>query len=54
VLPVRHLQGVTAVPEILYPRDAGAGVSWDAAAGVLALALPRTPSACVIQLRTDR
>ena len=54
VLPVRHLQGVTAVPEILYPRDAGAGVSWDAAGGALALALPRTPSACVIRLRADR
>jgi alpha-galactosidase len=54
VLPVRHLQGVPAVPEVLYPRDAGAEVSWDAASGVLALALPRTPSACVIRLRTDR
>jgi alpha-galactosidase len=54
VLPVRHLQGVTAVPEILYPGDAGADVSWDAAGGVLALALPRTPSACVIRLRAGR
>jgi alpha-galactosidase len=52
-LPVRHLRGVTATPEVLYPRDAGAGVSWNAAGGVLALSLPRTPSACLIRLRTD-
>lgn len=52
-LPVRHLRGVTATPEVLYPRDAGAGVSWNAAGGVLALSLPRTPSACLIRLRPD-
>jgi alpha-galactosidase len=51
-LPVRHLRGVTATPEVLYPRDAGAEVSWNAVGGVLALSLPGTPSACLIRLRT--
>lgn len=51
-LPVRHLRGVTATPEVLYPADAPAEVRWDAAGGALAVALPRTPSACLIRLRT--
>jgi alpha-galactosidase len=50
-LPVRHLRGVAARPEVLYPRETGAEVSWDAAGGVLTLALPRMPSACLIQMR---
>jgi alpha-galactosidase len=53
-LPVRHLRGVAATPEVLYPREAGAEVSWNAAGGVLALSLPRTPSACLIRLRAGR
>jgi hypothetical protein len=52
-LPVRHPREIRATPEVLYPQDAGAEVSWNAAGGVLALLLPRTPSACLIRLRTD-
>jgi alpha-galactosidase len=49
-LPVRHLRGVTGA-EVLYPAAAGARASWDAASGMLTVVLPRTPSACLIQLR---
>ena len=46
-------QGVTAVPEILYPRDAGAA-SAGTRPGACWPSLARTPSACVIRLRADR
>ncbi|HEY4850064.1 MAG TPA: glycoside hydrolase family 36 protein [Streptosporangiaceae bacterium] len=52
-LPVRHLDGVAATPEVLYPGDARAEVCWEPAAGSLAVVLPRTPSACLIQLHAD-
>jgi hypothetical protein len=53
VLPVRHLRGLAAAPEVLYPGQAGAGVRWEADAGTLAVALPRAPSACLIRLRAS-
>jgi alpha-galactosidase len=53
-LPVPHLRGVPAVPEVLYPGQAPAEVRWQAADGALAVVLPRTPSACVLTLRTSR
>jgi hypothetical protein len=52
-LPVWHLDGVAATPEVLYPGDARAEVRWEPAAGALAVVLPRAPSACLIQLRAD-
>ena len=52
-LPVRHLGGVAATPEVLYPGDAQAEVRWEPAAGALAVVLPRTPSACLIQLHAN-
>jgi alpha-galactosidase len=51
ILPVRHLEGARATPELLYPSQAGAEVRWEQAPGHLAVVLPRTPSACLIQLR---
>lgn len=50
-LPVPHLAGAALTPRVLFPEQAGTEVSWEAAEGRLAVALPRTPSACLIQLR---
>jgi hypothetical protein len=52
VLPVPHLRDVPAGPELLYPKTAGAEAHWSAA-GELTVALPRTPSACLIRLATQ-
>jgi alpha-galactosidase len=49
-LPVPHLRGRPVTAEVLYPRSAGAGATWDAAASTLWVDLPRFPSACVIRL----
>jgi len=49
-LPVPHLRGRPVTAEVLYPRSAGAGATWDAAASTLRVDLPRFPSACVIRL----
>ena len=49
-LPVPHLRGTHVTAEVLYPRDAGAEASWDPGPGVLTVALPRCPSACVLRL----
>jgi alpha-galactosidase len=49
-LPVPHLRGTPATPQVLYPGDAGADASWDAVSGTLTVTLPRTPSACVLRL----
>jgi alpha-galactosidase len=50
-LPVRHLAGAAATPEVLYPSGGQADVRWASREGALAVALPRTPSACLIRLR---
>jgi alpha-galactosidase len=50
VLPVPHLRGRPAVPEILYPRGGHATVGWSAGRGELSVALPAVPSACLIRL----
>jgi alpha-galactosidase len=50
-LPVRHLAGAAATPEVLYPSGGPADVRWASREGALAVALPRTPSACLIRLR---
>ena len=49
-LPIPHLRGTRAAPQILYPAQGGAGASWNAADGLLAVSLPRSPSACLIRL----
>ena len=51
-LPVPHLQGVAAIPDVLYPDSSNAEVSWDSAGGQLAVVLPRAPSACLIRVGT--
>ena len=48
-LPVTHLRGRPVTPSLLYPEP-GPDARWNAAAGTLAVALPRTPTACVIRL----
>jgi alpha-galactosidase len=50
LLPIPHLRGQAATARILYPKAAGAGLSWDAGAGALLVSLPRTPCACVLSL----
>jgi len=52
VLPVAHLHDQTVIPEIRYPMLAGADVEWRAPRGELVVALPRTPSACLISLQS--
>ena len=55
-LPVPHRRGHPVTAAVLYPHAAGpAGpvgpaASWDAAASVLSVRLPRVPSACIIRL----
>jgi alpha-galactosidase len=48
--PVPHLCGTPATAQVLYPPDAGAAATWDAASGTLTVTLPRVPSACVLRL----
>ena len=50
VLLVAHLRDQHVVPEVLYPVPGGARVKWAAPSGELTVALPRTPSACLISL----
>jgi alpha-galactosidase len=52
-LPVRHLHGVVAGPEVLYPDQAGTEVRWAATDRTLHVMLPRTPSACLIRLASS-
>ena len=47
-LPIPHLRGQQVTARALYPGDTEA--SWQPAAGMLTVALPRTPSACVLSL----
>jgi alpha-galactosidase len=54
VLPVAHLSDQLIFPEVRYPMLAGAEVEWHAPRGELVVALPRTPSACLISLRSRR
>jgi hypothetical protein len=47
-LSLPHLRGRQVEARALYPDDVE--VSWQSASGTLTVALPRTPSACVISL----
>ena len=47
---VPHLRGMRLTPRVLYPRQAAAEASWDAARGALTIAAPGVPSACVLRL----
>jgi alpha-galactosidase len=49
-LAVPHLRGAQVTAQVLYPRDAGAGASWNAVPGTVTVTLPRSPSACVLRL----
>lgn len=49
-LPVAHMLGTSAKPEVLYPVPGGASVEWSSATGQLTVGLPRTPTACLIAL----
>jgi alpha-galactosidase len=51
-LPAPHLRNSGATGKLLYPALGGADVSWDDGRGELTVALPRTPSACLVELRT--
>jgi alpha-galactosidase len=51
-LPAPHLRNSGAAGKLLYPVLGGADVSWDDGRGELTVALPRTPSACLVELRT--
>jgi alpha-galactosidase len=50
VLPMAHLRHRQGIPKLLYPVAGAAGTEWNAARGELTATLPRTPSACLIQL----
>jgi alpha-galactosidase len=52
-LPAPHLRNSGAACELLYPALGGADVVWDDGRGELTVALPRTPSACLVELRTE-
>ncbi|WP_406438763.1 alpha-galactosidase [Streptomyces sp. NBC_01613] len=49
-LPIPHLTGVPLRPEVLYPVDAGATATWDAAEGHLTVSLPRPGTAVLVRL----
>jgi len=49
-LSVPHLRRAPVNARVLYPRDSGAEVSWEASPGMLTVTLPRLPSACVLRL----
>jgi alpha-galactosidase len=53
VFPVAHLRDQLIFPEVRYPMFAGAEVEWRAPRGELIVALPRTPSACLIGLQPN-
>ena len=53
VFPLAHLRDQQVVPEVGYPMLGGAEVEWRASRGELVVALPRTPSACLICLHSD-
>jgi hypothetical protein len=47
---VPHVAGQPVSAQVLFPRDAGAGATWDPALGTLAVTLSRCPSACLLRL----
>jgi hypothetical protein len=49
-LPVEHMRGARARPEVLYPVLGGATVDWSSSTGELTVRLPNAPSACLIRL----
>ena len=51
--PVPHLRGSRVTPQVLYPRHAETGTSWNAAEGLLTVTLRDPPSACVLRLRSS-
>ena len=53
VLPVARLRDQKVVPEVMYPLPGCAAPEWNAPRGELVLALPRTPSACLLRLELE-
>lgn len=51
-LPIRHLRGLAAGCEVLFPGPSGTETRWDADSGTLAITLPAPPSACLIRIRS--
>ncbi|MET7689048.1 glycoside hydrolase family 36 protein [Streptomyces sp. NPDC005483] len=49
---IPHLMGTPPRVELLYPTDAGATATWDAATGHLTVSLPRTDTAVLVRLGT--
>jgi alpha-galactosidase len=49
-VPLQYLRGHRAIAEVLYPPQARAGVTWSSDTGQLTVALPTTPTACLIRL----
>jgi alpha-galactosidase len=50
-LPVPHLRNSAASCKLAYPALGGAAIAWDDGRGELTVELPRTPTACLIELR---
>ncbi|MGO8723981.1 MAG: alpha-galactosidase [Acidimicrobiales bacterium] len=50
-LPVPHLRNTGSASELLYPPLGGAEIVWQDEGGQLTVGLPRTPSACLVELR---
>ncbi len=53
-LPIPHLAGEPVTVSVRYPAGAGAAARWSAAGQLLTVELPRTPSACLIELRHEQ
>jgi alpha-galactosidase len=51
VLPVAHLRDQQVTAKVLYPESRGAAVKWSHQRGEVVVALPQTPSACLIELQ---
>ncbi|MCX4761751.1 alpha-galactosidase [Streptomyces sp. NBC_01275] len=49
-LPIPHLRGTDIRPTVLYPVDADASATWNAAAGELTVSLPRVDTAVLLRL----
>jgi alpha-galactosidase len=53
VLPVTHARDQQVTAKVLYPESGSAAVKWSVQHGELVVALPRTPSACLIGLQLN-
>jgi alpha-galactosidase len=49
-LPIRHLRGIKADVQVVFPRRNGPPPRWDQRSGELTIALPATRTACLVEL----